>query len=88
MSEGQGQLEQEVLRIVAEELHVDPARVSPEKRIVHDLWADSLQLVELRAALEEGFDIEIPEADALALETVADVIWCIRQQLARREAKR
>ena len=85
---GAPEVEQEIFRIIAEQLRVDPARVAPEKRIVDDLWADSLQLVELRAALEEGFDVEIPEAQALTLETVADVVWCVRSQLARREGKR
>ncbi len=87
MGEGVGSqaaLEQEIFQIIAEQLRVDRGRVGLEKRFIGDLWADSLALVELRSALEEGFEIEISEAEAVTLETVGDAVWCIRKHLERR----
>ncbi len=59
--------------IVANQLGVDHGEVVPEARILDDLGADSLDVVELVMALEETFDIVVPDADAEALQTVADV---------------
>ena len=58
---------------VEEQLGVDPERVKPESSFIDDLGADSLDIVELVMAMEEEFDIEIPDEDAEKLRTVADV---------------
>ncbi len=59
--------------IVANQLGVDPDEVVPEARILDDLGADSLDVVELVMALEESFDIIVPDEDVEGLTTVADV---------------
>ena len=59
--------------IVANQLGVDHEEVVPEARILDDLGADSLDVVELVMALEESFDIVVPDEDVEALETVSDV---------------
>ena len=59
--------------IVANQLGVDQGEVVPEARILDDLGADSLDVVELVMALEETFDIVVPDEDVEGLETVADV---------------
>lgn len=59
--------------IVANQLGVEQAEVVPEARILDDLGADSLDVVELVMALEESFDIVVPDEDVEGLETVSDV---------------
>jgi acyl carrier protein len=67
-------VEQRVKKIVAEQLGVNEADVKIESTFVDDLGADSLDTVELVMALEEAFDIEIPDEDAEKMTTVADAI--------------
>lgn len=59
--------------IIVEQLGVDPERVKPEASFIDDLGADSLDIVELVMAMEEAFDLEIPDEDAEKLKTVQDV---------------
>ncbi len=63
-----------VIKIIEEQLGVDPDRVKPEASFIDDLGADSLDIVELVMAMEEEFDIEIPDEDAEKLRTVQDVL--------------
>ncbi|QJB28657.1 acyl carrier protein [Limnospira fusiformis] len=63
-----------VKKIVAEQLEVDPAQVTPEANFVNDLGADSLDTVELVMALEEEFDIEIPDEAAEKITTVQGAV--------------
>ncbi len=67
-------IEQEMIDIIVEQLTVDKAKVVPEASFVDDLGADSLDLVELIMAMEESFDIEIPDEDAEGIATVQDAI--------------
>ena len=60
--------------LIAEQLGVDADKVTPEASFIEDLGADSLDLVEFIMALEEEFDIEIPDEDAVNLKTVQDAI--------------
>jgi acyl carrier protein len=64
----------EVKRIIAEQLDVDEATISPESTFVDDLGADSLGLVELVLAFEEAFEIDIPDEDTEQISTVQDAI--------------
>lgn len=59
--------------IVVEQLGVDPEKVKAEASFIDDLGADSLDIVELVMAMEEEFDLEIPDEDAEKLKTVNDV---------------
>ena len=67
-------IEARVKKIVAEQLGVAEADIKNESSFVEDLGADSLDNVELVMALEEEFDIEIPDEDAEKMTTVADAI--------------
>ena len=64
----------EVKEVVIEQLDCDPAEVKEDSKFIEDLGADSLDVVELVMALEEKFDIEIPDEDAEKILTVADAI--------------
>ncbi|MBF8436771.1 acyl carrier protein [Halanaerobiaceae bacterium Z-7014] len=63
-----------VKNLIVEELAVDPDEVTLEASFIDDLGADSLDVVELVMALEEEFDLEIPDEDAEKIETVQDAI--------------
>jgi acyl carrier protein len=63
-----------VKEIVAEQLGVEEVQVVPEAAFMDDLGADSLDTVELVMALEEEFDIEIPDEDAEKIQSVQDAI--------------
>jgi len=68
------QMVEKVKQIIAEQLGVDEAEITPTASFVDDLGADSLDTVELVMALEEAFDIEIPDEDAEKIRTVQDAI--------------
>ncbi len=63
-----------VKEIVVEQLGVSADEVTPEASFIDDLRADSLDTVELVMALEEEFDLEIPDEEAEKIKTVGDAI--------------
>lgn len=63
-----------VQSIVAEQLGVEVAEVKPEASFQNDLGADSLDLVEVVMALEEEFEVEIPDEDADSIRTVQEAV--------------
>ena len=63
-----------VKNIVTEQLSVEPDSVTPSANFADDLNADSLDTVELVMALEEKFNIEIPDEDSEKINTVDDVV--------------
>jgi len=60
--------------VVAEQLGVDESEVVEDASFIDDLGADSLDIVELVMALEETFDIKIPDEEAENIKTVGDAI--------------
>ena len=71
-----------VQKIVAEQLGVDVKEVTPEASFANDLGADSLDTVELVMALEEEFDIEIPDEAAEEIATVQSAVDYISNKVA------
>ncbi|MEL6128604.1 MAG: acyl carrier protein [Cyanobacteria bacterium J06627_3] len=69
-----------VQAIVSEQLGVDVAEVKPEASFANDLGADSLDTVELVMALEEEFDIEIPDEAAESIGTVQAAVDFISEK--------
>ena len=67
-----------VKEIIVEQLGVAETAVVAEASFIDDLGADSLDIVELVMALEEEFDIEIPDSDAEKVVTVNDVVEYIK----------
>jgi acyl carrier protein len=63
-----------IKEVVAEQLDCDIAEIQEDSKFIEDLGADSLDVVELVMALEEEFDIEIPDEDAEGILTVADAL--------------
>jgi acyl carrier protein len=75
-------LGEKIRDLVAEQLGVDRSELSPDANILEDLGADSLDVVEMVMAIEEKFDIEIPDEDAEAMRTVGDVEAYVSGRLA------
>ncbi len=67
--------------IIVEQLGVDEDEVVPEASFIDDLGADSLDIVELIMALEEEFDLEIPDEDAEKISTVGEAVEYIAKAL-------
>ena len=67
-------IQDRVIDIVVEQLGLDRSKVKAESKFVDDLGADSLDTVELVMALEEEFDIEIPDDQAEKITTVQEAI--------------
>ena len=73
------QLESEISAIIEEKLGVSSADITPEKSLVNDLGADSLDSVELIMSIEQKFDISIPEEAAEEIKTVGDIIEYVKK---------
>ena len=71
---------EKVKEIVVEQLGVEEDEVTMESSFIDDLGADSLDIVELIMALEEEFDIEVPDEEAENITTVGDVVEYIKSQ--------
>lgn len=71
-------IEERVKKIVAEQLSVGEEQVTSEASFVDDLGADSLDTVELVMALEEEFEIDIPDEEAEKIVSVQDAINYIK----------
>jgi acyl carrier protein len=72
------ELEQTVEKVIVDQLGVRPEDVKVYSSFVDDLGADSLDAVELIMAMEEKFDIEIPDEDAEKITTVGSAIEYIK----------
>ena len=76
------ELADRIRTIVAEQLGIDVAEVSPDSNILDDLGADSLDVVELVMTLEDEFDIEVSDEAAESIRTIADVERYVAEHVA------
>lgn len=73
---------EKVKEVISEQLGIDDTdTITTETTFIDDLGADSLDIVELIMALEEEFDMEIPDADAEKVVTVGDVVEYIKENV-------
>ena len=77
-----GTVEERIIAVVVEQLSVEEAQATPDASFIDDLAADSLDIVEVVMALEEEFEIEIPDEDAEDIGTVAEAIAYVKKRLA------
>lgn len=73
---------EKVKGVIVEQLGVTEGNITMKASFIDDLGADSLDIVELIMALEEEFDIEIPDSDAEKVVTVGDVVEYIKDHVA------
>ena len=67
-------IESKIIKITAQTLGIDEAKITSESRFVNDLGADSLDTVELMMAIEAEFDCNIPDEEASKIVTIADAV--------------
>ena len=67
-------IEQKVKNIIADQLGVGEEEIKPTASFIDDLGADSLDIVELVMAMEEEFEVEIPDEEAENIKTVQDAV--------------
>ena len=72
--------EELVAEIITEQLGIARKEIVPEASFIDDLGADSLDIVELVMALEERFDIEIPDDDAEKIQTIGDAYSYVKER--------
>ena len=74
-------VEEKVKKIIAQQFGVDPSQLREDMTFAEDLMAESIDIVELIAALEEEFGIEIPEEEAQKNRTVGKTIEYMKKKL-------
>ncbi len=67
-------IEARVRSIIADQLGITEEEIKPESKFIEDLGADSLDIVELVMAMEEEFEVEIPDEEAENIKTVSDAV--------------
>ena len=72
---------EKIKNIIVEQLGIDESKVTPEASFIDDLGADSLDIVELIMAIEEEFEIEVPEEEAENIVTVSDAMNYINSKV-------
>lgn len=70
-----------IKEIIADKLSLDADEITMESSFADDLGADSLDIVELIMALEDEFDMEIPDEEAEKISTVSDVVEYIKSHI-------
>ena len=76
------QIAERIKALIVEQLSVSADEVVPAASFIEDLGADSLDIVELIMALEEEYDMEIPDTDAEKIQCVKDVIGYVQEKQA------
>ena len=71
---------EKVKQLLAPQLNISPDKITPESKIVEDLGADSLDMIEMLMTMEEEFGISIPDEDAMNLTTVSEIVNYIEKK--------
>jgi len=74
-------VEERVKKIIAQQFGVDPGELRDDMTFAEDLMAESIDIVELIAALEEEFGVEIPEEEAQKNKTIGEAIEYMKRKL-------
>ncbi len=70
---GINEMKEKVIDIISNQLGIEKEAITPDAKVIDDLGADSLDVVELVMALEEEFDVEIPDEEAEKIKSVGDI---------------
>lgn len=71
---------EKIAGILAEQLEIDVETITPDTRIAEDLNADSLDIVEMLMAVEDEFEVQIPDEEIENMKTVGDVVDYIQAE--------
>jgi acyl carrier protein len=73
---------EKIADIIADQLKVDKGEIKEETSLMKDLEADSLDAVEIIMAIEDEFNIEVPDEDAENFQTIADIVKFVEGKVA------
>ena len=73
-------MQEKIIQMIAKKLGKKVEDVKPESKLIDDLGADSLDIVELLMELEDSYGITIPDQDAMQLSTIGDIIKFMEKQ--------
>ena len=71
-------------KVVSRQLRIDESKLAPEARFVQDLGSDSMKSIELIAAFEEEFDLDMDMDEAGKMQTVEDAIEFIKKEIEKK----
>jgi len=74
-------MDERIARIIVDQLGVSQEEITPDASFIDDLGADSLDIVELVMAMEEEFDIEIPDDEAEKIQTIGDALSYVSERV-------
>ncbi|MFI5307747.1 MAG: phosphopantetheine-binding protein [Polyangiales bacterium] len=77
----------QIRELIAEQLHVSIDAVDPTRQLIEDLGADLLSLAELALALEDVFDIDIPDEEWIDMESVSQVVAYVSSLIDAKQAR-
>ena len=82
MDKTKNEAQEKVIALLASQLNKDASKIKPADRIIEDLGADSLDIVTMLMNLEDTYGITIPDDDAMALKTVAELVQYLEKNQA------
>lgn len=71
---------EKIRKLIAEQLNMDEEKITMDSRVIEDLGADSLDMVEMLMTLEDEFDVRIPEDASNSMNTVGDLVKFIENE--------
>ena len=72
-----------VKKLLAEQLNVDAEKITAASKVIEDLGADSLDVVEMLMTLEDEFNVTVSDEESVALKTVGDIVKLIDSKLKK-----
>ena len=75
----------EIVELLSDQMNIDKSMLRPETRFVEDLHTDSLDMVEMLIALEDKYNITVPDEDAKQLETLGKLAEYIESKITPAE---
>lgn len=75
----------EIVELLSDQMNIDKAMLRPETRFVEDLHTDSLDMVEMLIALEDKYNITVPDEDTKQLETLGKLVSYIESKITKNE---
>ena len=70
--------------LLADQMNVEKEKITKDTKIVEDLKADSLDIVEMLMALEDEFSISVPDEDARGLQTIGQIVAYIEEKMPKK----
>ena len=71
---------EKIKKLLAEQLNIDVAKISTESKVIEDLGADSLDVVEMLMTLEDEFNVTVSDEESVNLKTVGDIVNLINSK--------